>query len=64
MGVVQVVDDIDVSSVASQEPQMSQGGGVAASPAPIEPLVTYVPADKAAESVVRNPLASQQQEAG
>ena len=64
LGVVQVVDDIDVSSVASQEPQMSQGGEVAASPAPIEPSVTYVPAAKAAESVVRNPLASQQQEAG
>ena len=38
LGVVQVVDDIDVSSsVASQEPQMHQGRGVAASSVPPAP---------------------------
>ena len=82
LGVVQVVDDIDVSpALAKQKPQKPQRAEVAASPAPpaapassaptvvaaaspttFEPPKTSAPAAKEAKAVVRNPLASQQEE--
>ena len=65
LGVVQVVDDIDVSSsVAVQEPQETQVVEVAAAPAPPAPPVPPPAVARVASSVVHNPQASQEQETG